>query len=326
MKDFLLLKNFPALLIQDILLLLLPIVLLINIFLLQERTAQLEDEIQKKSFPIPAKIEFSAAPYPIIGSYSFQLTGDSPSIVTGAAAIVMDNDSQVILFSKNPTLVFPMASTTKIMTALVALEFYAPENILTIYDDKVDGAVIGFKKGQQFYFKDLLYAMLLPSGNDAALAIAQSYPGGKEAFVKRMNEKVKQLYLNSTSFYDPTGLSEKNQTTAYDLAKLSSVAIKNDRFAEVVKTKHYTISDVARKDTYALTNLNRLLGIEGVNGIKTGFTEEAGEVLVTSRVVEGKTIIAVVMKSKSRFLDTQTLLSLINKNISYLEVESLLKD
>lgn len=265
-----------------------------------------------------------ALPFPIveknITSYPVLKTDQNPDI-TALAAVVVDDDSKTLLFSKNPTLLLSMASTTKIMTALVALSYYKMNEVLTIDNNIVEGAKIGFSKGQKVKFEDLLYAMLLPSANDAAIAIAQNYPGGEMAFVNKMNEFAKNFHLYNTRFGDTAGLlDEKGFTTPLDLARLTSVALRNKVFANVVETKRKDISDADGKISYSLNNLNKLLGIDGVKGVKTGYTDEAGQVLVTSKDERGHTIITVVMGSTDRFSDTKKLLSLISGNVNYLSI------
>jgi len=253
-------------------------------------------------------------------SYPILTVTESPNI-SALAAIVIDDDSKAVLFSKNPTLLFSMASTTKIMTALVALSYYKMGDVLTVHSDNVEGVTIGFTKGQRVLLKDLLYAMLLPSANDAALALAQNYPGGESAFVNKMNELARSFHLYNTHFGDAAGLlDDKDYTTPLDLVRLTSIALKNKIFSEVVATKQKIVSDVDGKNNYFINNLNKLLGIYGVNGVKTGYTDGAGQVLVTSKEEKGHTIITVVMASSDRFLDTRKLLSLISGNVNYLSI------
>lgn len=261
---------------------------------------------------------------------SFKISGDTklPVIKTGFipkissdGAIIMDADSKVVLYSKNPDLRFSTASTTKIMTALVALDYFKNEDILEVKEATSEGSVLGLFQGERMTFENLLYALLLPSANDAALTIAQNYPGGENAFVSKMNEKAKTLLLYNTHYSDPAGLIDAGDyTTPFDLARLSSFAIKNETFKRIVGTKKITISDLNQTEVYELNNLNELLGKDGVNGIKTGYTEEAGQVLVTSKVEKNKTIIIIVMGSPDRFLDTQKLLDLVSSNLSYLSI------
>jgi len=269
----------------------------------------------KKNRALPSPItEKSVTSYPV-------LKKDRNPDITALAAVVVDDDSKTLLFSKNPTLLLSMASTTKIMTALVALSYYKMTEVLTIHNDIVEGAKVGFDKGQKVKFEDLLYAMLLPSANDAAIAIAQNYPGGETAFVDKMNEFAKLFHLYNTHFGDTAGLlDDKGYTTPLDLARLTSIALKNKVFAQVVDTKSKDISDADGKNSYSLHNLNKLLGTDGVKGVKTGYTDEAGQVLVTSKDEKGHTIIAVVMASNDRFSDTKELLGLISGNVNYLSI------
>lgn len=261
------------------------------------------------------------APYPVINSVlgassgaEFSKTPD----VSAEAAIIIDDDSKIILFEKNANFRFSAASTTKIMTALVALDYFKLGDIINIYTENIEGSNVGFRKGERYFFEDVLYGMLLPSGNDAATAIAQNYPGGEKEFVKKMNEKANELHLLNTNFGDPTGLFDGDDyATALDLARLSSVAIKNNLIAKIVSTKYKTIADVSGKNIHKIENLNKLLGLDGVNGIKTGFTDEAKGVLATSRVENGHPYIIVVMKSQDRFADTKKLIDLISGKVTH---------
>jgi serine-type D-Ala-D-Ala carboxypeptidase (penicillin-binding protein 5/6) len=178
---------------------------------------------------------------------------------------------------------------------------------------------LGFEKGEKITFENLIYAMMLPSSNDATLAIAQNYPGGEETFVAAMNQKARDLNLTNTQFADPIGLlDEEDYTSPLDLARLTSVAMKNTEFAKIVSTRKKEITNSVGKK-YKIENLNVLLDIPGVNGVKTGFTEGAGQVLVTSRNIPGinKDLIIVVMQSEDRFGDTKLLLDFLENNINY---------
>jgi len=242
------------------------------------------------------------------------------SSVSAKAVVIMDKDSGVVLFAKNPNLSFSLASTTKIMTALVSLGHFKLNDVLTVQTANIEGVNVGFKVGERLSFESILYAMLLPSGNDAALAIAENYPGGKDAFIKKMNEKAKSLHLN-ISFADSIGLEDSRDfTTPLDLARLAAAATDNQEFAKIVSTKTREITDITGINKYSLTNLNQLLGVQGVNGIKTGYTTEAGQVLVTSKKEGEHTLIIVVMDSDDRFYDTKNLLDQISGNVNYLSI------
>jgi len=240
--------------------------------------------------------------------------------LSAQSSIILDKNSQTVLFEKNSTLRFPPASTTKIMTALVALEYYKPDDVLPIKQANVEGSGIGFKVGEKFTFESLFYAMLLPSANDATQAIAQNYPGGIAAFVDRMNQKAKELNLYNSFYADPIGLDDnKDFTTSLDLARLTSVALNNSYFAKAVSTRNREIADLSGQK-FSLENLNKLLGMPGVNGVKTGTTQGAGQVLVTSRTIGDQDLIFVVMQSQDRFSDTQTLFNYLENNLTYLSI------
>lgn len=241
--------------------------------------------------------------------------------LTAKSAVILDNTSQKILYSKNANLRFSMASTTKIMSALTALEQFAYNDILTVKREFTEGSIVGLEVGEQLYFDDLLYAMLLPSGNDASYVIADNYPGGVEAFVRRMNQKASEYHLRDTHFQDPAGLNDdQNYTTATDLARFSAVSLNDPTVARVVSTQRKVFTDVSGQKIYDVSSLNKLLGAQGVIGIKTGTTQGAGEVLVTAIRNGGKEYIIVVMKSEDRFTDTQSLIDLIRNNVLYLNL------
>lgn len=254
-----------------------------------------------------------------ITSYPILDSSYNPQI-SAKGAIVMDADSKVILYSKNPDLRFSTASTTKIMTALTALDHFKLDDVLTVKDATSEGVVLGIKSGQQMTFENVLYGLLLPSANDIAKTIAQNYSQDPNEFVKAMNQNAAKYSLYNTHYQDPAGLEDDGDyTTPLDLARLASIAIQNQIFAKIVSTKEKVVSDV-NGNTYNVKNLNKLLGVDGVDGIKTGYTEGAGQVLVTSKVEKGHTIIIAVMGSENRFLDTEKLLTMISGNVTYLPI------
>lgn len=308
-------KNF----LHKIIFLFLPLFLVIVVLVLFTLNLYLRDNIDKLSLvraPLP---EVSAEKYPI-------LKKTFTPFVSAQGIVVMDPDTKVVLYSKNSNLRFSSASTTKIMTALTALEYFKLNDVLTVQIPITDGSILRLKQNEKMTFENLLYAMLLPSANDAAFTIAENYPGGVEKFVKKMNENAKEWYLFNTHYEDSSGLDDGNYTTPVDLARLASVAKKNLEIAKIVSTKEKIITDISGNSVYELKNLNKLLGINGVDGIKTGYTEEAGQVLVTSKTYfdvsenKNRAVIIVVMGSSDRFYDTEVLLSLITGNISYLSI------
>ncbi len=252
----------------------------------------------------------SITPYPqFITSYLPDITAE--------AGYIVEKESKVPLFAKNENIPFPIASTTKIMTALVALETYQLSDILTVKRENVEGAVMGLKKDEKLTFESLLYGMMLPSGNDAAFVIADNYPGGVKSFVTRMNSKARELFLFETEYIDPTGLEEGDLSTARDLARIAEAAITHPILRDVVKTRERVVSTIDEVHIFSLKNLNILLGEMGVIGLKTGYTLEAGGVLVTVKEEKGREIIVVVMRSNDRFYDTRLLLSLIHNNLQF---------
>lgn len=267
---------------------------------------------QLASNPLPT---FTPAAYPVV-ERQFQ-----PQI-SATAAYVVDTDSLAPVFAKNAHIRLSPASTTKIMTALVALSYYHLSDVITIERPYVEGSGLHLVQGEKFTFENLLYAMMLPSANDAAYAIADNYPGGMPAFVAKMNEKARELHLDDTHYQDSAGLTDDGDyTTAHDEAILASVALKNSKFAKVVDTKSYAVSSIDGLYKYPVNNLNELLGLYGVFGVKTGYTDEAGQVLVTATHQNGHTFIIVVMRSEDRFADTEKLLQMLFHNISFISIK-----
>ncbi|MGB9706575.1 MAG: D-alanyl-D-alanine carboxypeptidase family protein [Microgenomates group bacterium] len=257
------------------------------------------------------QLEFELPPPAL---YPVNFTGQLPPNLTARSVVVVDKDSSVVMYSKNENLWVLPASTVKIMTALVALDYYRPEEILTV--GKIDGFGQKMKlvEGEKITIRNLLYGLLLASANDAALVLAQNYPGGEGAFVRAMNEKAGKLHLENTYFANPTGLdsdeegkllSDFSYTTALDLAHLTAWALKNPVFSQIIATEKITVTDVSGKIIHRLFNINELLGkIEGLKGGKTGWTEEAGECLVSYTERNGKGVIIVVLGSQDRFGET----------------------
>jgi D-alanyl-D-alanine carboxypeptidase (penicillin-binding protein 5/6) len=244
----------------------------------------------------------------------------SPDI-SAESAIVMDKESQVVVYSKNISFRFSPASTTKLMTALTGFQYFHPTDILTIKAAYVEPVVVGFQQGQQVRFLDLLTGMLIPSGNDAALAIAQNYPGGEDAFIKQMNTNARAFHLLNTHYGDPIGLTDdETYTTVLDLARLTSIVLANNVIKQIVGTKYATITTVDGLVNFPLKSTNILLGQDGVTGVKTGYTEGAGEVLVSSVERGNHTFIIIVMKSTDRFADTETLIHSVVNAVTFVSI------
>jgi len=256
------------------------------------------------------------APYPV-------LIGIYPKELTAEAIVVMDIPSSTLLYSKNANLPLTPASTTKIMTAIIVLENYQLDKIIEVKNLKTDGVNMGLVIGDKLTVESLLYGLLVGSGNDAAFVLAGYYKGGIEKFIYSMNNKAKQLNMLDTHFNNVSGLEEENHyTTALDLARLTTYALKNPIFSKIVSIPEITIPNLNYTKWYHLKNINKLLGeVAGVFGVKTGFTEEAGECLVTAAQKEEKKILTVVLNSKDRFSETAYLIDWAFNNSSWQEVK-----
>ncbi len=239
-----------------------------------------------------------------------QSLGTSLPDVSAAGIYIVDIPSNVVLFEKNSKLRFLPASTAKIATALVVLDYYKLDDVLTIKTVLTDGRKMGLVPDEQITVESLLYGTLVHSANDAAYALAENYPGGVSNFVAMMNNKVSSLHLTDTHFTNPVGYDDSdNYTTPEDLEKLAKAAITNKVFAKIISTKSITVSDENFTYFHPLSNVNELLGkVAGVAGVKTGFTDSAGEILVSEVRKNGKSILIVVLKSRDRFQDTVKLI------------------
>jgi serine-type D-Ala-D-Ala carboxypeptidase (penicillin-binding protein 5/6) len=243
--------------------------------------------------------------------------------VSAEGIFIQDIPSGVVLFSKNQDLKFPPASTTKIMTAIVAMDKFKLDDVMTVKTIVNDGKTMGLISGEKLTMESLLYGALVHSGNDAAYAIAENYPGGVHKFVELMNKKAEELKLENTHFANPVGFDDDAQyTTAIDLAKQAIVGLQNKTFSKIVGTKSITVSDVSYSYFHPLTNVNELLGkIPGISGVKTGLTDNAREVLVSEIRKNDRNLIIVILKSHDRFGDTAKLVDWIFKNFKWKEIE-----
>lgn len=229
------------------------------------------------------------------------------------AIVILDRTSKAIIYGKNENDVRAMASTTKIMTALVLIENADLSKTIEVSQNaaSTDGSRLGLKTGDKITLNDLLYGLMLCSGNDAAVQIAETIGGSVEGFAEMMNKKALDLGLKNTSFTSPHGLDDDgHHTTAYELALLTDYALNNTIFAKVVGTKNYvvTINGSAKE----IRNTNELLGyLQGVNGVKTGFTNNAGRCLVTSTLRNNFNIITVVLGADTKKIRTRDSIKLI---------------
>lgn len=226
--------------------------------------------------------------------------------VSARCAILLDAASGRVLWEKNAGRRNLIASTTKIMTGLLAAEAGNLDEEFTIPPEAVgiEGSSLYLKEGEKLTREQLLYGMMLRSGNDAAVALALATAGSVENFVARMNERAAELRLTGTHFANPNGLDDDgNYSTARDLAVLAQTAMENETFAKVVGTKEY------RFGNRVLTNHNKLLWrCEGVVGVKTGYTKAAGRLLVSAAERDGRRLIAVTIDAPNDWADHAALL------------------
>lgn len=250
-------------------------------------------------------------------------SGISFPVVSAQGAIAVDLESGVSLYDKNSNAKLLPASTTKIVTALVSLDFYKLDQILLVPKGiAVDGQKMGLYVGEQIKVEDLLKGLLVYSANDAAMTLAINYPGGYEAFIAAMNAKAQELSMINSHFENPVGLDGVTQeTTARDLLRASEVAMRDTEFAEIVGMESVSISDATGKTKYNLKNVNELLGnVTGVLGIKTGWTENARENLVTYVERDGHKVVIVLLGSQDRFGETKELINWIFDSYEWQEV------
>ena len=246
-------------------------------------------------------------------------------------ALIYDRASGQILYEKNGEKQTPMASTTKIMTAIVVLENADLTETVTINAKAagIGGSRLGLKKNDKITVNDLLYGLMLRSGNDAAVALAIHVGGSIEGFANMMNEKAKEMGLTNSHFVVPQGLdNEGHFTTAYELAKMADYALKIDKFREIVSTKLTTIN--INGYPKAINNTNQLLGsISGVYGVKTGFTNGAGRYLVTACKRGELDIITVIIgadTTKIRTADTIKLIEYASKNYEVINIKEIVEE
>lgn len=242
------------------------------------------------------------------------------------SCVVIDRLSKSILFGKNEKNKVKMASTTKIMTAIVIIENYDLSKTVEVSKKAANtgGSRLGLKTGDKITIQDLLYGLLLRSGNDAAVCLAESIAGSINEFSDLMNTKAKELNLLNTHFESPHGLdSNEHYTTAYELAILADYSLKNPTFSNMVGTKNYTIK--INGYPKSLSNTNELLGnLDGVYGVKTGFTNGANRCLVSSCKRGNMDIICVVLGADTKKFRTQDSIKLIEyvfKNFEYINIE-----
>lgn len=231
--------------------------------------------------------------------------------LSAKAVLSIDMDSQAILYERNSQIQIPIASLTKLMTASLILEENDPNGTVKISPNAAStmGSRMGLQTNEEITVKNLLYGLLIQSGNDAAVALAEHNAGSVEAFVEKMNAKAKALGLENTRYANPTGLdSSLAYSSAKDLAILSTRLLSYPEIQEIVQVQSIEVSSQDGQ-VHSLASTNELLGQLGVKGLKTGSTLAAGECLITvAETPEGREVLSIVLGSGDRFADTRHLL------------------
>lgn len=241
------------------------------------------------------------------------------------SAVLIDAESGRVLYGKNIHDEIPIASTTKIMTCIIALEYGKLDDTVKIsdYAASMPDVQLNIKEGEEYKLGDLLYSLMLESHNDVAVAIAEHVGGSVEGFAKLMNDKAKDIGAFESNFVTPNGLDADNQySTAYDMALIGAYAIKNTKFLEIVNTRNYSLSTIDGSRRFDLANKDAFLSqMEGALGIKTGFTSKAGYCFVGALKRDNKTFISVVLASGGnktcKWTDTRNLMMYGINNYSY---------
>jgi serine-type D-Ala-D-Ala carboxypeptidase (penicillin-binding protein 5/6) len=239
--------------------------------------------------------------------------------LTSESYYIVDIPSGDAVAAYNETIDRYPASTTKVITALVALQEFAPDAILEVKREFKEGQTAKFVVGEKLTLENILYALLIHSANDAAYLIADNYPGGYDSFIAAMNAYSIKLGMQHTNFLNPAGLDQEGHySSAYDLSLAGRAFLKNPFLKKIVGIKSITISDVSFSYFHPLYNVNQLLGeIPGIAGLKTGYTELAGENLITYYKRGDHEALIVLLKSKDRFGDTRKIVQWISSQVRY---------
>lgn len=238
---------------------------------------------------------------------------------TAQAACIMERSSGRVLFEKQADLPLPMASTTKIVTALTVLNACQSIDERIVVPKQavgVEGSSVYLREGESLTVKELLLGLMLRSGNDCAVALALHVGGSIQGFADMMNQTARQCGATNSNFVTPHGLHDENHyTSARDLAKITCVALQNELFGEIVRTKSAKISNDGFEYKRLLTNKNKLLNsFEGADGVKTGYTKKAGRCFVGSATRNGMQVVVVVLNCGPMFEETASMLNVAFAN------------
>ncbi len=271
------------------------------------------------------------AEYKIPQTVDMTPVAEKPAELYALSAVLMDGESGRVLYEKDGERPLANASTTKVLTCIVALENSSGDDYVQVSQNAASQPEVklGLQKGEQYYLEDLLYSLMLKSHNDTAVAIAEHCGGSVEGFARMLNRKAKQIGCKDTYFITPNGLDAedengKHHTTAKDLALIMRYAIKNETFLHIAQTRDYTFSEITGKRTFSVHNANAFLDMrDGVLAGKTGYTSQAGYCYVCAWEKEGKTFIVSLLgcgwpnHKTYKWSDTEKLLDFGDYNYEY---------
>ena len=271
------------------------------------------------------------AEYKIPQTVDMTPVAEEPAELYALSAVLMDGESGRVLYEKDGERPLANASTTKVLTCIVALENSSGDDYVQVSQNAASQPEVklGLQKGEQYYLEDLLYSLMLKSHNDTAVAIAEHCGGSVEGFARMLNRKAKQIGCKDTYFITPNGLDAKDEngkhhTTAKDLALIMRYAIKNETFLHIAQTRDYTFSEITGKRTFSVHNANAFLDMrDGVLAGKTGYTSQAGYCYVCAWEKEGKTFIVSLLgcgwpnHKTYKWSDTEKLLDFGDYNYEY---------
>lgn len=271
------------------------------------------------------------AEYKIPQTVDMTPVAEEPAELYALSAVLMDGESGRVLYEKDGERPLANASTTKVLTCIVALENSPGDDYVLVSQNAASQPEVklGLQKGEQYYLEDLLYSLMLKSHNDTAVAIAEHCGGSVEGFARMLNRKAKQIGCKNTYFITPNGLDAedengKHHTTAKDLALIMRYAVKNETFLHIAQTRDYTFSEITGKRTFSVHNANAFLDMrDGVLAGKTGYTSQAGYCYVCAWEKEGKTFIVSLLgcgwanHKTYKWSDTEKLLDFGDYNYEY---------
>ena len=271
------------------------------------------------------------AEYKIPQTVDMKPVAEEPAELYALSAVLMDGESGRVLYEKDGERPLANASTTKVLTCIVALENSPGDDYVQVSQNAASQPEVklGLQKGEQYYLEDLLYSLMLKSHNDTAVAIAEHCGGSVEGFARMLNRKAKQIGCKDTYFITPNGLDAedengKHHTTAADLALIMRYAVKNETFLHIAQTRDYTFSEITGKRTFSVHNANAFLDMrDGVLAGKTGYTSQAGYCYVCAWEKEGKTFIVSLLgcgwpnHKTYKWSDTEKLLDFGDYNYEY---------